>query len=391
MTSNHAVLTSDYLLSTQSVLNAGNRLRNLIDADRATLEYAITRLERAAQQHEDGGTGYRAFMFSELETATEADKAMRERLTEDALASVLADLQVANVLIAAGQTLGETGERAEPRLLNEALLRLENTTRTIEQSLASPLAEGVEPGRFGFAEEVAAPETVQSADLPSAIETLKSRSDETLTALVNETQGVMTSVLTALDKIDKAKVTAALSNLGFQVQALPRVGRLFRQGVEKLEGAIDALIRLLGSEVLAQIKAKVEEIWQKVKKGEYIAQTLKWAFGVEATRTHIAEILGSEGLERAALDEASNALSQLVIKFKENMAMAQGLTSAVTLAGTLLALTPLAGPELALVTASAYVLILAAVVLIGMDYADSGRILQRVRGVGEIADSVRPV
>jgi hypothetical protein len=118
---------------------------------------------------------------------------------------------------------------------------------------------------------------------------------------------------------------------------------------------------------------------------------LKWAFGVEATRTHIAEILGSEGLERAALDEASNALSQLVIKFKENMAMAQGLTSAVTLAGTLLALTPLAGPELALVTASAYVLILAAVVLIGMDYADSGRILQRVRGVGEIADSVRPV
>jgi len=391
MTSNHSVLTSDYLLSTQSVLNAGKRLRNLIDADRATLEYAITRLERAAQQHEDGGTGYRAFMFSELETATEADKAMRERLTEDALASVLADLQVANVLIAAGQTLGETGERAEPRFLNEALLRLENTTRTIEQSLASPLAEGVEPGRFGFAEEVAAPEAVQSADLPSAIETLKSRSDETLTALVNEAQGVMTSVLTALDKIDKAKVTAALSNLGFQVQALPRVGRLFRQGVEKLEGAIDALIRLLGSEALAQIKAKVEEIWQKVKEGEYVAQTLKWAFGVEATRTHIAEILGSEGLERAALDEASNALSQLVIKFKENMAMAQGLTSAVTLAGTLLVLTPLAGPELALVTASAYVLILAAVVLIGMDYADSGRILQRVRGVGEIANSVRPV
>ena len=28
--------------------------------------------------------------------------------------------------------------------------------------------------------------------------------------------------------------------------------------------------------------------------------------------------------------------------------------------------------------------------LLGMDYADSGRILQRVRGVGEITESLRP-
>jgi len=390
MTNNHVVHTSDYLLSAQSVLYASRRLRNVLDADRATLEYAITRLERAAQQYEDGGTGYRAFMFSELETTPEAEKATRERLTEDALASVLTDLQVANVLMAAGLTLGETGEKIEPRRLDEALLGLENTTRIIERSLASPLAEGAAPGRFGFTEEVAVPEAIQSADLPSAIETFRSRSDETLTTLVNETQGVVTSGVTALSRIDQEKVVAALSNLGLQIQALPKVGRLFRQGVEKLEGAIDALIRLLGSEALAQIKAKVEEVWRKVQEGEYVAQALEWAFGVEATRTHIAEILHSEGLKPEALDEASNALDRLAIKFEENMAMVQGLMSAVTLAGTVLALTPLAGPELALLTASAYVLILAAVILIGMDYADSGRILQRVPGVGEIASSVRP-
>jgi len=390
MSSHHIVYTSDYLLSTQSVLYAARRLRNLIDADRPTQEYAIARLERAAQQYDTGGTGYRAFMFSQLEGTAEAEKATRERLTEDTLASVLTDLQVANVLMTAGLTLGETGEKVEPRYLDEALLGLENTARTVERSLASPPAEGAQAGRFGFTEGTAAPEAVKSADLPAAIETFRSRSDETLTALVDEAQKVVTSGLTALSRIDQEKVLAALSNLGLRVEALPQVGRLFRQGVQKLEAAIGALIQLLGSEALAQIKAKVEEMWRKVREGEYVDQALEWAYGVKATRTHIAEVLGSEGLEREGVDQASNALDQLVVKFKESMALSRGLISAVTLAGPLLALTPLAGPELALLTASAYLLIVATVVLMGMDYADSGRILRRVRGVGEIASGLRP-
>lgn len=388
MTTDHAIHTSDYLLSTQSVLYAGRRLQNVLDAERATIEYAVTRLERAAQQHETGGAGYRAFMFSELETTPEAEKATREWLTEDMLASVLTDLQVANVLMAAGQTIGETGEKAEPHLLDEAILRLENTTRTMDRSLASPLAEGGVPRRFGFAEEVTAPEAVQSPDLPAAIKTFRSRSDETLDTLVNDAQGVVTSVLTALDKIDVAKVVAALSNIGHNVPALPRVGRLFRQGVEKLERGIDALINLLGSEMLAQIKDKVEQVWQRVKEGEHVTQVMGWAFRVEDTRAHISEILRSEGLKREQLDDASNALMPLAITFKENMAMAERMAAAVTVGGAVLTLIPLAGPSPALMTAFAYLLILSAVLLIGMDYADSGLPLQRVRGVKEIAQGL---
>ncbi len=71
--------------------------------------------------------------------------------------------------------------------------------------------------------------------------------------------------------------------------------------------------------------------------------------------------------------------------------MAERMAAAVTFGGFALTLTPLAGPSPALLTAFAYLLILAAVLLIGMDYADSGRILQRVRGVREIAEGVRPV
>lgn len=383
MTTDYA---GDYLQNTQAVLRAGRELRKALGADWATLGDAISRLEQTAQQHETGGMGYRAFMFSELETTTEADKVTRERMTEDVLVSVLTDLQVANVLMAAGQALGETGKKAEPRLLDETLLRLDNTTRAIEQSLA----QGVKPGRFGFTEEAASPEVVRSADLPSAIETCKRRSNETLDILVSEAQGVVTSVVTALSKLDEKEVLEALSKLGVEVKELPKVGRLFRQGIEKLKGAIDTLTRLLGSEALVRIKAQVEQIWQEVREGKHVAQALKWAFGVEATQALIAKILSSEGLQQEALDQASNALAPLATTFKEKMAMAKGMASAVTLGGTLLALTPLAGPGLMLFTASFYMGILAAVVLIGMDYADGGRILLRVRGVGEIISSARP-
>lgn len=389
MAADHAAYAVDYLRNTESVLYAGRRLRNLIDAAPATREYAVTGLERAAQQHESGGADYRAFMFSELETASAEDKVMRERATEDALGSILADLQVANVLMAAGLAMGETGEKAEPRLLDDALLKLETTMRAVEQPLASPLTGGIQPGRFGFASLVTAPEVVESPDLPSAVETFKGRSEETLARLVNEAQGVATDAITALSKLDAAKVLEALSKLGDQVQEIGKIGRLVRHGVEKLQGAINALIGLLNSEALAGIKDQVEKMWNDVKEGKYVAQALEWVFGVKATRAYIAEILGSEDLKREALDEGTNDLDQLAITFEETMKMTQGIAAAVTLAGTVLSLTPLAGPELVLLAASAYVLILAAVVLIGMDYADSGRVLQSVRGVREIAASVR--
>jgi hypothetical protein len=390
MSPDHVVHTSELLSSTESVLHAGRRLGRLADASPAKLQYAITRLEQAALLHDAGGTGYRAFMFSELEATPEEDKEKRERVTEDALVSILTDMQVANVLIAAGQTAGEMGERADPSHLNTALRSLENTAHAMERSLATPLAEGAEPGRFGF-EETAAAEPIQSADVPAAKGTFQDRVGETIDMLVQESQSVATNIFDALSKIDQEKVVSALSKLGLQIQELPKVGRLIRLGIEKLEKAFDALISLLGSEVLAQAKDKVKETWKKVQEGEHVSQALEWVFAVKKTRARVKEVMGVEGLQIEPLDKASDDLAKLAIRFKESMKMARSMMSTVTAAGAFLALTPLAGPTLALLTASLYTVILAGVILIGMDYADTGRILKRVRGVGEIVSSLQPV
>src|SRR5437868_13383188 len=101
-------------------------------------------------------------MFTELAQAP-ADKTTGALVTEEVLAGALAEVQVANVLIAAGRAVGETGEPAQPQLLNEALNRLEDTTQTFKQALVGPqAAEAGAAGRLAFIGAAAAPEPVRS-------------------------------------------------------------------------------------------------------------------------------------------------------------------------------------------------------------------------------------
>ena len=83
MTNGHVTSTSDYLSSTRSVLEAGKRLQSVLDEDPATRDFAIARLERAAQLHDDGGSSFRAFMFSELESGAGTRSVVQERVADD--------------------------------------------------------------------------------------------------------------------------------------------------------------------------------------------------------------------------------------------------------------------------------------------------------------------
>src|ERR1700675_154635 len=108
MTTEHQVSTGRYLLNTTAALGAGRQLQNMLNEDVATLDYAVTQLEEAAKDPEAGATGYRALMFAELEKTTVTQKQKRERISEDLFATVVTDLQIGNVLIAAGQAVGES-------------------------------------------------------------------------------------------------------------------------------------------------------------------------------------------------------------------------------------------------------------------------------------------
>jgi phage shock protein A len=385
-----------YVQQTESVADAGRELQRFLAADANTRAYSAEQLSEVAKRQTEKAAGFRAFMFAEGARPRAADKAAGDPATEELLASLLSEVQVANVLLAAGRAVGETDEPPQPELLDQALNQLEDTTQQFKQVLTGARAPGAEAQRFAFAGAVAkAPAPVQSPDLPAAIDTFRTQSEQTLAALVKEARGVVASVVETLkDNKLSGKVLEALSQLGSQVLNAPQLGRLgnlVRQGLEKLSQAVDALIKWVGSDALAHIKGELGDLWAKVSGGEdLLTQLLTRVFGLEDTRTKITDVLALDGLAHAALDQSSTDLQQLAARFKQQMSIAGGVATAVAFTGTVLLLTPFAGVHLALLAASANVLIMAVVVLLGMDYADSGRILQRVRGVGEIAGSLRP-
>ena len=388
MTRTRAASRGRYLLDTAAVLSAGRLIQNSLGEDLQTLDYAVTQLSEAAAKQGSGAKNYRAFMFSELETSKSVSKENSERIGEDVIASVLADLQVANVLVAAGHAVGEVEGNARPELLEEALNDLDQIQPVIGKGLSTSMSKGSTPRRFNFSGSAITKKTFASADAESAIQTFKGVSDETLEKLVTGANEVASSVFTALKKLSPDAILEALNQLGGPVKTITgMVQRLIRQGIQKMKQAIDDLTRLIGNEAIKKVRDKVTEIWKSHETG-VVHQLLSKLIGVETTRTNITTILGTRPSDKAIVDAGSNEVAQLVQPYDNNIAIAKKIVNVISFGSSLLILTPLAGQKIALFAASSYFIILATVILIAMDYADSGKILQWVRGVGVIANSL---
>ena len=394
---------TDYLTSTQGVVQAGRRLRSSLAEDRGHRDFAIRRLERAADQHGQHDASLHAFMFSALKNTPDAQRAIRERTTEDSLVTVMTELQVANVLLAAANATGEitpSGEQGDSRLLDDAIARLDSTSRTLERALVSPLESGTHAGRFGFAPDlsVLAPAATTDAAAPAVqaeIEAYRQRATDTLSTLVSEAQTVIVGVFQALSKLDGSKIASALGNLGDAVGEIPTYGRLFTQGIEKIASALRGLVELLGTDALSAIKERLSAAWKKLSSGEAVTQALELLFQVENTKDKIASIVVTPTLTRGRLDESTKALADLEVRFKETMAIWSAVRAAVVFGAAIVGaaaiipvVAPIAGPA-ELVAVALYVTIIAGVTLLGLDYADSGDILKRVDGVGKIVERVR--
>jgi hypothetical protein len=352
---------NDYLSNAQAVLNAGRRLRVQLDAPIAERQFAARRLEEAAAESDAAAGRLRAFMFEEADAPAALTP---EHRAEDALALITTDIHIANVLIAAGHVSDESGGGpVPPAVLDEALARLDNANRTLSRA-----AE--QSGAFHFSEDV---EPVSSLTLDAALDNFRSCMKNTLDTVVVESEKVARVAVDALGKLPLEKVTAALGGLGTAGDALPRIGRLLRQGIDKLEGALNALLRLFGSDAMRK----------KFRDGELIPGLLRSALHVDDTMVFVENILHSGKVTQVALDAGSTALTRLTKDFSAKMASARTLSAGAAGATSILLLTPFA-PQAALFAASLHAVIIAAVLLMALDYTDSGT-LRWVRGVREVA------
>lgn len=391
---NHIGYASDFLLGARSVLLAGRDLQEAVAAnDPNAIEFAVTELERAYALYDQAGVNYRLFMLGRLATTRSLDQ--RERVSGDNLATIVTDLQVAQVLTAAAQATGELDMPSEVRTvgvavppLEAALQDLEQTTARLRGPLAAPFTEAP-PATRGFlrpAEVIAVP-PVQSQTLDEAVQTFRTISLTTLDGVVDGLRQAILGLIQAIRNLDEQAILEALRLLGLDLQRLPEVGRLIRLALDRITKVIDAIVDWLGPEILQLLKEQLRELLRKLLRDQQVSDLLRQALKVEDTRALIEQTLSAPTLSREKLDEGSTQLRVLDLRFQEQMQMVSEASRLVTTIGGLLLTTGL-GVKAVPLTALAYCAVLGWALALGIDYADSGRWLDMVQGVGRIARQV---
>jgi len=282
--------------------------------------------------------------------ASAADKTIS---AVEALTAILDQAQTAQTLIAAGHAINETGAGGDAAALDNAIVALESGP---DFATVLALHFSVEPTR--------------SPDLPTAMQTLRSRTDESMKTLVSEAHHAGSKVVEKLIRIDSTKALEALANLGGPFEKLPDLGILIRKGIEKLQSAIDSLKWLLDEEALKQVKEKITALWKHVQDGTLLDSLLAWTFEDRKIQATLQEIAEKQTPASGRVDGASDLLPALGEGFKNQMKWASTLNTVVAASSGLLLIAGVvaAGP-LAAFTVGAYLLILAAIVIIGRDYA----------------------
>ncbi|NOZ29190.1 MAG: hypothetical protein GXP39_14230 [Chloroflexi bacterium] len=390
MPESHVLYTSDFLLSARTLVLAGQDLQEaLAESDPAAIEFAITEMEQAYTRYDQASERYHMFMLGRLGTTRSAAQA--ERVSVDGLASLVTDFQVAYVLVAAGQAVGE-GEpttpdsrtiATTPPSLTEALGALEETTRALRRPLTEPITQPPSATR-GMLRPAEAPEVeaFRSLSLQKAVQTFQAVTSETLEALVEGVHQAIMACAEALSRLDEDAVLRALQMLGLELEQIPNLGRLIRLGVDRLKKAITALTSWLGEEALDSLKEKIENMLRRWLSGDQLDATLRWALAVEDTQQLAQTALAQPSLTVEKLDQTATEIKLLRTRFDNHVDLITQAARTVTLIGGLL--TTVLGTQAMLLSAVAYLAVITWAVGMGIDYADSGRILDRVEGVGTI-------
>lgn len=394
MPQSHVAYVSDFLLSFRAIALAGRDLQDaLAQGDAEAQDFAIAELEQAYARYDQASESYRTFMLGRLGTTRSAVQA--ERVSVDALGSVVADLQVAHVLLAAGQSAGEIEEPATRAravgtapMLADALRSLDETARGLRRALATPISQPIPPTRslFGPPQPVVI-EPVQSSSLEQALNTFRTMALDALEHVVDGVHKAIRSCIEAISGLDEKAILSALEMLVGEIGALPEVGRLIRLGVDRLKKAVTAVVAFLGDEVMDALKAKLKEVIQQWLSAQQIDAELRKVLNIQATRKLIEEVSVRSDLSGDQLDRASTAIKVLRARFDGHVETIAQASKTVAVVGGLLVTSGL-GVKAVLLAAVAYLAIIAWAIGMGLDYADSGRILNRVQGIGMIAQEL---
>ncbi|WP_328337016.1 hypothetical protein [Streptomyces violaceus] len=348
------------------VLDAGRDLQVAL-GDLAQRDFAADRLAIIAESRVGGLDELRPQGFEALASPVQAE---RTEAVESGLDAVLSQLGMANVLLAAGRAVGEEDEPAEAGALTPALGALKKTADVLRQHDE----DGTSP-RQGFG---------PSGDAPAASTAeLQDRVRRILDLLSMRSAQVATKSFAAIPGLTPKPVQELWEQIGTHLKPGRIVARFLRLGLRAFEAALDVLGRLVPAASLASVRDQVHDLSDRLASDEPAPAVMRWVIGADRVRQEADQVLAADGLDGARLGQTASTLDALSVRFGKVMDVADGIAIAIGLLASALAFFPIAvaAAHIPMAVAGAYLLLVAVVVLIAMDYADSHAGLGLVDGV----------
>jgi len=359
---------ADYAHSVE--MAAGWLLQKLADRD-ADVTYAVETLESAAQEILSTS---RVQQFAPA--ATEELPGPDEL---DVLDITVAQLSVAGTLLAASRATATGASPADRAALERAVAQLGSSRRDLEEDRDKPSAKAFAP-------------LIQHSPTPAvAAGKLRGEAERTLNALGVRAAVVVRQAFSSAVGCTPGQIGDSIQDLGTlssEIRIKERLQRLASLALRILAHAIARLSCFFPARLLDEARDRVGQLADSVRAGNRGAVTAA-VLDIPAARREIAARLTGPGAAATPwntrlLDQGTADLTALSNRFESVMAKTERVLTALVAAGRLLSLIPVVAEVRSAVLASAALAVIAAVVMIGRDYVDSGSVLGLVTGVRHV-------
>ena len=360
---------------TLELLVAGHDLLAVID-DPLQRDDAVERLIIMA---ESGIAGLASFSVQRFQSFEGTDTAQeRTEASEDVLATALGELTIAQTLLGAAAATRQRAGGAEPAGdVAAAAPEAEALRASLIAARAVPAALEADAGEPAPASAGDA----RPSSLSDAIDHLRKQVDETLDTVLSGSAEAAGKAVTGLLDLAPAAVKQTIETLGERIKLGKIANRLFRAALWALDQGLAALGRLIPIPLLQNARSGVEHLQKLLRQEQPLDVVLAAMLGLPDVREYTSQALSRPGLVASRLAACATELVALTARYKGVLRILQGIAVAISLIATTLAIVNVVVPQLALIVAGAQALVVAAVVVVGIDYIDVQPGPDLVRGV----------
>jgi hypothetical protein len=351
-------------------------------------DYEITEAARALAESYDRYAGPLTALGSSMGfDEAGLDPGARDQGVATALAGILFDLEMANLLAEAAQATGELEAARQGNELDAAAQELDDVVRAVE----APLGAGG-TGRFGF-DEAAPLGAAPSASLEEAKAAFLQTVDSLYDGLQQHTTEVLVAAFGEISHYDLTGASRQMSGVGALFEKLGG-GALLQRAAEALRRALDSLQALAGPEALKEVEAWLDATLDALRKGEGPLQTALGAcYKRESGRRTIAERLAAYSDSQGRLEEVQGLLGELHGQIGQAFALEKRIVGSLRKIIGLLRMVPAIGAlaaTLDLLAVGVYLVVIDVALLRGMDYADVTAIYRWADGIQVTATQAFP-